>query len=308
MSDKKIKKLSILVLSVFVFFYPILASADIEIVLKKTFIENYKDRVTITAPFVIDKSHDRPNPPKNDGDLHIAGRSNDVKLPIVAEIMNAKFFKNAVDMVKKKRGTGTQIQLAGAWRLWCEHEGDDLQEQGMNFTIENSNPPHVFEIHPVAKLGNINLLDSLVPIDGYEYKDAEKAFTRYENVRCHLSEDAQKGTVKIDTVAAFYNYVEFKIELNETPYKVEDGCFVFCKVLDLGGELINYKTRMAFVKDSPAEIKVRNMKKGETLRVIGIPRICLKLVSWRVEHAKERPEVLGWNLPYEMIVVGVVED
>jgi hypothetical protein len=284
------------------------ANAEIEIVLKKTFIETYKDRVTISVPFIIDKSHDRPNSPKKDGDLHIAGRSDDVQLPIVAEIMNAKFFKNAVDLVKKIRGTDTQIQLAGAWRLWCEHGGDDLQEQGMTFTIENSNPPHVFQIHPVAKLGDISLLDSLVPIDGFEYKDAERAFTRYENIRCRLSEDTEKGTVKIDTVGAFYNYVEFKIELNETPYQSSDGCFVFCRVLDLEDELINYKTRMAFIKDSLPEMKVRNMRKGDTLRVIGIPRICLKLISWRIDHAKERPEVLGWNLPYEMIVVGLVED
>ena len=170
-------------------------NAEIEIVLKKSLIETYKDKVTINTSFIIEKSHDRPNPPKKDGDLHIAGRSNDIQLPIVAEIMNAKFFKKAVDMVKKIRGKDTKIQLAGAWRLWCEHGGDDLQEQGMAFTIENSNPPHVFQIHPVIKIGNINLLDSLVPIDGFEYKDAERAFTRYENIRCHLSEDTQTGLI-----------------------------------------------------------------------------------------------------------------
>jgi len=308
MKVQKKKIISASILIFLVLFYPILVKADVEIVLKKTFIESLKDKVTIGTTFIIEKSHDRPNSAKLDGDLHIAGISNEIKLPVVAEIMNAKFFKDAVDLVKKIRGTNTPTQLAGAWRLWCEHGGDDLQEQGMNFAIENSNPPHVFQVHPVTKIGDINLLDTLVPIDGYKFKDADTAFARYENIRCRLSENSAKGTVKIQTVGAGYNYVEFNIELNETPYQVEDGCFVFCKVLDLEGELLNHKTRMAFVKDSPPELKVRSMNKGDRLHVIGIPRISLKLVSWRISQANQRPEVLDWQLPYEMVIVGVIED
>jgi len=42
--------------------------------------------------------------------------------------------------------------------------------------------------------------------------------------------------------------------------------------------------------------------------VVGIPRINLALVAWRAAHAQERPEVLSWNLPYEIIVVGVFDN
>ena len=38
------------------------------------------------------------------------------------------------------------------------------------------------------------------------------------------------------------------------------------------------------------------------------PRFDLALVSWRARNAQTRPEVLTWNLPYEMIVVGLYED
>jgi len=41
--------------------------------------------------------------------------------------------------------------------------------------------------------------------------------------------------------------------------------------------------------------------------VLGIPRVDLALVSWRARNAPKRPEVLTWNLPYEIIVVGVYE-
>src|SRR4051794_35543363 len=60
--------------------------------LQKKFVDANKDRATIKvklrvdqhlkAPHKIDKSGD-------DGDIHMAGRSDDVRLPLVAEIMNA---------------------------------------------------------------------------------------------------------------------------------------------------------------------------------------------------------------------------
>jgi hypothetical protein len=54
------------------------------------------------------------------------------------------------------------------------------------------------------------------------------------------------------------------------------------------------------------EPKNRNLKKGDRLPVLGTPRIDLALVSWRAKYAKDRPEVLNWNLPYEIIAVGGV--
>jgi hypothetical protein len=78
-------------LSLAVFFLlPVAAQAQIEITLKKSFIEKYKDRATIEADFFVDKAHKKPDPPSKDGDMRIAGRSpEEIGLPIVAEIMNA---------------------------------------------------------------------------------------------------------------------------------------------------------------------------------------------------------------------------
>jgi hypothetical protein len=41
--------------------------------------------------------------------------------------------------------------------------------------------------------------------------------------------------------------------------------------------------------------------------LLGIPRIDLALVSYRTRVSDTKPEVLNWNLPYEVIVVGVYE-
>src|SRR5436309_6667107 len=85
--------------------------ANIEITLKDDFIEQFKDRATISVSFVVDKAHRHPNPPKNDADLHAAGRAEEVGLPIVAEIMNASSQKSAVDAIHQAEGTENPIPL-----------------------------------------------------------------------------------------------------------------------------------------------------------------------------------------------------
>jgi hypothetical protein len=105
-----------------------------------------------------------------------------------------------------------------------------------------------------------------------------------------------------------YNYVQFQMELNEPPFKVVDGSFAFAKVRDWDGHLLVRKKRMVFVRDTPPEILVRNAKEDDCFRVLGMPRLDLALVSWRTQAAaKGRTEVLSWNLPYEIIVVGIYD-
>jgi hypothetical protein len=99
---------------------------------------------------------------------------------------------------------------------------------------------------------------------------------------------------------AGYNYVEFIMEINSKPLEVDDGLMAFCKVRDLEGELL--------VKGSQVETKARNQPVGKKLHVLGLPRIDLSLVSWRVKAAsKGHKDVLTWGLPYEIIVVGFYE-
>ncbi len=105
-----------------------------------------------------------------------------------------------------------------------------------------------------------------------------------------------------------YNYVKFQMELNERPVELDDGRFAFAKVRDWEGRLLLRKKRMVFVRGTPPEMAVQNAKEGDCFRVLGIPRMDLALVSWRTkEAAKGRTEVLTWNLPYEIIVVGLYE-
>jgi hypothetical protein len=279
-------------------------NAQTEITLKDSFIQKYKLRATIDANYIIDKAHPKPNPPANDGDMHVAGRSDDIGLATVAEIMNAKFETSAVNYVHQHEGENTPVKLSGAWRLWCEHAGKSEQIQGETLEpFQTTNPDHVFEVHPITKLDDLLTTDSFKPIKGFKTKEANDAFNKYESAECHIRHDTSNHTTTLRTKAVGYNYVEFILELLEKPLIIEDGQMVMATVCDLQGEVIANSRRMIFVKDTPPEKKLMSLKAGDRIHVVGIPRIDLSLVWWRVEQAK--PAALDWNLPYEIIVVGV---
>ena len=251
--------------------------ANIEITLQNDFIEKYKDQATISASFIVDKAHLHPNPAKKDGDLHAAGRAEEIGLPIVAEIMNASSQKAAVNAIHKAEGTGNPIPLTGVWRIWCEHGGDSQQIQGQSLLkpFKTTNPPHVFEIHPITKFNSTSIIGALHPIQGYKPKDAETAFLKYESLKSHIKVGA--GTTSLVTTMAGYNYVEFvAVPLEEeNPDAFSDGVGVLAAVHDLDGGF-----------------------------VLGVPRISLKLLSYRGAHHNENEEMLEWALPYELVIVG----
>lgn len=123
------------------------ARAGTTVTLKKQFIEANKDRATITASFVVDKAHDHPKPPSEDGD--IAGWSDDIGLTTVAEIANSKKELPAVHRANDLEGRTETIDVTGVWRIWPEHGGDHEFEQGKPASkATNTNPDHIFEIHP----------------------------------------------------------------------------------------------------------------------------------------------------------------
>jgi hypothetical protein len=285
---------------------------EFQITLKNPTIDKYKNRATITTSYQVVKN--RVHPVKEDGDMHIAGLADEVVLPCVAEIMNIKDFKGAADLVRDLTGSQEPTTLTGAFRLWCEHPdahgGGPMIQGDVIPDYTDSNPAHVFEIHPLSKIGNINLLGSLVPIpDEYPAKDAEKAFTIYENLPCRIVPDPEDQTTTLYTRKVGYNYVKFKLRLEEDQHLVTfDTRIVRCSVLTLNDKEIATDRRMVFVQNSGPEKAVRNLKKGDTLTVMGMPRIDLAIVSWRARNAGTRPEALNWNLPYEMIIVGVYED
>ena len=281
------------------------AFAEISITLNNTFIEKHKNRATIDANFAVDHSKGKPNPASKDGDMHVAGRdAKNIGMAAVAEIMNAKNHLDAVEAANNAVGTNSPIPISGAWRIWNEHGGDNVFVQGKAVAAaQTSNPDHVFEIHPITEVGGIDIRASYQPIPGYDAKKPEDAFPRYDNVRSKIIPKSGKVTIVSNGIG--YNYVNFQMVLNEKPFKIADGALAKARIQDLEGHLLLRDKRMVFVKDTPPEIAVRDGKAGDCLRVLGIPRLDLALVSWRVKNRSDERDPLNWNLPYEIIVVGV---
>lgn len=284
-----------------------LSGRDIEIEIDNSFIKKYKDRVDIETSFVVDRAMRNPNSHLMDGDLHFSGRSREIGLPVVAEIANAASVKRAVDLVHRFDGTGRPVRISGVWRLWAEHAGRAKEEQGEDVDeAASENPGHVFEIHPVTKIGDIRLLGTFRTTNGFKPGEAGHTFGIYQNVGCKIS--VKPKSVSLVTRKGVDNNVEFILEVADgRQLEVEGGRFVVASVRDLDGNLIVERLRMVFADNTPPEREVRRLKRGGRLRVYGLPRIDLAEIWRRVQGADRDPSLLEKNLPYEIIVQGVYE-
>jgi hypothetical protein len=277
--------------------------------LKNAFIEANKNRVTVDVNFIVDHAHKKPNVPAKDGDLHTAGRADEIGLPMVSEVVNAAAApqKTALDLIHKAESDPGHkpIGLSGAWRFWFEHPSKEDQIQGQKVEpAANTNPDHVFEIHPVTKVQGKQFLASFAPIPGFQAYDAQKAFDYYESLTCTIT--ATKTATSITSKKAQYNYAEFVIELKGMPQTVADGVMVLATVQDdEGNTVVDKLRRMVFVAGTDAAAKVLKMKKGALMHVIGIPRVNLERVSFITKQKGQQP--VETHLPYEMIIVGAFE-
>lgn len=276
----------------------------IEIEIYKSFIERYKNRVTIDTTFRVDSAWKKPNPAYLDGDFHFSGRTRQVGLPTVGEIVNAAYEKDAMHRIQEAEKTGHPLKISGVWRLWPEHAGTAEEEQGERLhELESANPDHVFEMHPVTRVDGISLLGSFHPVEGFSPGNADTVFGLYQGVPCRIR--VKPRTVSIVTRKGLYNDVEFVMEITgDHQTVVRDGRFVTAAVRDLGGKLLVKRLRMVFMKDTPPEEVVRHLKRGDRLHVYGIPRVDFAEISRRIAGYQKDPELLTENLPYEIIIIG----
>lgn len=313
-----LKRFQIFVLLTALVASPLPVHADITVSLTKGFVKKYMNKATISTTFEVVKVHKKPNKigtGSDDGDIHIAGRDNKVLLPMVAEIINGKRENDTFDFLRQMN-EGDTVPLIGVWRLWFEHPGHEDQVMGAAVeTPTNTNPDHIFEFHPVAKFGNFDCLDSFLPI-----KDQSKEFRGYPADKAFGSYEARPGTITkttngimITSNKAAYNYVEFEMRLTGKPKDVGDGYIVLANVFNAGGSaeevpLTEQPRRMIFVKGSPPADEIATMKKGDTLHVLGIPRVNLNEVNAIASGMQGHDEYALGGLPYEIIIVAVLEN
>ncbi len=272
--------------------------------LNRSFIEAYKDRVLIETNFTVDDASD-PSPKLFDGDLHFSGRAPEIGLRVVGEMVNAAEADSAVALVKRAAKSHRPLPLTGAWRLWPEHALGAPEAQGRPVPpLDNPFPDHVFEIHPVTKMGSLSLLEAFHPVEGYRPGAAKRTFAIYQEAKLTLR--VAPTTVTLDTPPSLYNDVHFLMEVSGLPQQVvPDGRFVTATALDLDGNLLVEGLRMVFVKGTAPERLVSRAKPGARLHIWGLPRVSFAEVSRRVRVAGNNPAPVEGPLPYEIVVIGV---
>lgn len=291
------------------FLFVSLANAQ-TLVLQRTFIEKYKNRATIDGTFLVDHALAQPHPASQDGDLHAAGRSDQVGLPLVSEVMNAALDAQAtvVQTMQANEGNETPTAISGAWRIWFEHPSKLPQVQFDDVPpAANTNPDHCFEIHPITQYAGMQILQSLQDIQGYTPKDAETAFGNYEQLSATLVIDDQ--TIAVTSKRVGYNYVKFLAQLAGKPDTLDnndagqaDGQVVLANILDNAGDqvLVN-NVRLIFIAGTPPADTLAQASDGATLQLLALPRVDLNSISAFADSGGSG--TLVRKLPYEMIVV-----
>lgn len=279
--------------------------------LHNTFIDKYKDRALITdaalrVDFVPDDPHDIDKS-GDDGDIHAAGRpGKEIGLQTVVEIVNARLVKSAMTDLQNHRG-GKVLPVAGAWRLWLEHPSAKPQRQGATVHIDpkkTSNPDHVFEIHPLTRVGSQSILDeSWQNIKGFTAYAADVAFPYYESDNARIIVNRGPAFTSVSGKKAKYNYAAFEVELLGAAHKLNDeGFWYLARVFGKSGKnLVKTPRRMIFVDGTDVATAA---KPNAKLKVLGIPRFDLNRV------AKESTAKPGADRPlvgaYEMIIVALI--
>ena len=278
---------------------------DVSIEIQRSFIARLMNRVTMDVDFAVRHADIVPHPAFMDGDLHFAGHSPQVGLPVVGEIINAAHEKQAMDLVHEAKRTGDPLALSSAWRIWPEHAGDIDEKQGNeSHSATSTNPDHVFEIHPVTTIAGISLLDSFHPVEGYLPGAPAVVVPSLEHVHCRLT--ARRGVVVVTTQKGLYNDLNFIMEVTgDRQEVVADGRFVRASLLDTDGTVLGHDRRMVFVRDTALERAVRGLGRGARLRVYGLPRVDLSEVYRRVQESGRQPSLLDESLPYEVVILGI---
>lgn len=309
------------------------ARADEKLVLSRVFVDQVKNTAAIDLDqeFAIDAHLKSPHLVKSggdDGDIHMAGRSDNIRLPMVAEIINARLEPDAMGALQKAP-SGEKVPMSGVWRIWFEHLGTSDQVQGDTVSIPaNSNPAHVFEIHPITNFDGTDVSrSSFVQItsasgNAYTAYPASKAFPYYEKQQATV--EANDTAISITSTKSQYNYAEFVMELEGDVVCTDAsgqqvigsgsrGCaddpktrslFVLANIFDNEDPeeaLTAQERRMVFVSGTGPAEQVAKLAKGDRLHVLGIPRVNLAEVS-----AMAHSEAVSGMLPYEMIIVAVL--
>ena len=270
----------------------------------RSFLEAHQNRILIEATFAVDAVSRMVNPAAFDGDLHIAGRAPEIGFRLVAEIKNAGTRPDAVALLRRAERSGTPVRMTGAWRYWPEHAIGLPHRQGESLgRLPNANPDHVFEVHPVIRIDELDLGGTLTVVGGFRPGSAPRTFAIYENAHVILRGSADSLLVRIPS--GLVNDVHFWMEPLDPPTETGDGLSITGRARDREGNLLADSVRMFFIRGTPPAQVARSLRPGAVLHVWGLPRISFAGLLRAMLPNGDDGVSRTIKLPYELIIVGI---
>ncbi|MBI5705687.1 MAG: hypothetical protein HZC36_01730 [Armatimonadetes bacterium] len=261
--------------------------------LKNSFIDQLKNRATLSTQFTIDAVTERHDQDK-DGDLHIIGRSSDVGLRVIAEIKNALSFGPAEDLAIAS--VTHTLPVTGVWRLWFEHpETQSDMVQFADVSVGTSlNQKHVFELHPLLRIGTEDLKASVGFVNGYLPYTSAYAFFRdpsksYATGSIKVKRDATWTTLKCNTKAFNHVLLEAKL-VSKAPLAGGDGTAATVTVM-IGTQ--NLTMRVITASGTKADIAINALTANKRFSLLAIPRVKLSWIATLPKDGVERTFLLS---------------
>ncbi len=270
----------------------------------RSFIEANRQRITIDADLTVDAAGPI-NPRAFDGDIHIAGRSPAIGLRLVAEIKNAKLAPTAIQLVRDAERSRAPVRVRAVMRFWPEHAIGLPHRQGEPMPrLPNANPDHVFELHPVVRVGDIDLLATLQTVKGYRPGNASSTLRLYQ--RSELAIRTLASRVYVKTRAGLWNDVHFQLEVTDgRPVVQDDGRYLAARARDLEGNVLVDSIRVVLVHGSPPELAFRSLRSGDRVHVWGLPRVSFDGLARLIQGAGTDTSWRTAKFPYEILIIGI---
>lgn len=243
-----------------------------------------------------------------DCDIHVPLRTEAISLPILGEVKNACSVGPTRAQLTAL-GPGP-MPVAGAFRIWFEGHDAGVpfrEEEGdVPDEYENSGPPHLVEVHPITRIGSMNLLANvrLIEKDGQTigWKTAE-SFRRAATRKLTIRRRTIGGTRYVLMRCAcppLANHYKLSVEIVFAPHPTDngDGLVAMGKVFDDEAQVIRSRVRLFAIKGTPAADLLEDSEPGDDLTIYGVARLSLRPVLRRL-----RATARVIDMPIELVIL-----
>ncbi len=214
-----------------------------EVQLRESVLQGLRDRVTATITGTVDRLGTRAHRLEEDCDLHVPLRSQDIRVPLLAEVKNAwseppgqprTFWSQQI-----AQAVGTQaVHATGAFRIRLEHPPSGVQSEADPLPpYPHSNPDHQVELHPLLRLGPLDFTGHVKWIQegewffqGYGPEELRPLLQR--RLRIQRITVSGEGYLRLRGTRVGFNHWDLRARVVQAPQPLPDGALLRLDIFD----------------------------------------------------------------------------